>query len=436
MAINGNGRRRWQMVTGRGHVAGASTAHNNLERFVDFSLPPIMAPVAYSGALPPKKKSELQEIASALRLSDQGTKDELQARIKKHLDANQDALEDDPAFAGLFGRRRRSVQPQSAPAVASSGRFALSATSDPFEKPKSSSSRRALDAIKEDTATPSKDLRDVSMFLKNPLISPAESTPVQSPRQSLIDPTTPSSLPPLPPSAPASPTKIIVDHLPNVADVRAAVESKQQQVLQNGNELLVALRAFLSNSRNIWSVTSVFELFYILSVTIPWKGLQVPVGSGFTVPYPPLSVFQSGAFWQVLLQWAIPSMILPTFVGCLISFSPALPSTPAPTPAPAAPVAPLDPLTAAIVRLAAQTAYPYTNIGARVGVVNLDVLGSQWRVLSASVGLAFAFAEAILGTPQVVAKTLVRERRSLLQLEQHEREATPVRRALMPAGEE
>ena len=69
-----------------------------------------MAPTTYSGALQPKKKAELLEIALALDISEKGTKEEIQARIKKHLDDNPH-LGDNPAFTGLFGRRKRSVQP-------------------------------------------------------------------------------------------------------------------------------------------------------------------------------------------------------------------------------------------------------------------------------------------------------------------------------------
>jgi hypothetical protein len=57
--------------------------------------------------------------------------------------------------------------------------------------------------------------------------------------------------------------------------------------------------------------------------------------------------------------------------------------------------------------------YPYAFIASRTELVGLDVLGSNWRVLSASVGLAFAFAEAIAGAPQLFAKTLIREQRHI-----------------------
>jgi hypothetical protein len=66
-----------------------------------------MATIAFSGALQPKKKAELQEIATALQISDHGTKEELQNRIKAHLDKHQTKLEEEPAFAGLFGRVKR-----------------------------------------------------------------------------------------------------------------------------------------------------------------------------------------------------------------------------------------------------------------------------------------------------------------------------------------
>ncbi|CAA7261927.1 unnamed protein product [Cyclocybe aegerita] len=398
-----------------------------------------MPPVVYAGALAPKKKSELQEIASALRISDQGTKDELAGRIKAHLDSNQDTLEDNPTFSGLFGRRKRSVQPQPAPP---STRFA-----PPEEKPKSSRRVAPLDPIKE--STPVKDLRDVSTFLKHP-ISPFDSTPSQSPRQ-VADPVTPSSLPPLPPS----PVKSIIERLPNTTEVKAAVQQfKQQEILQHSNELLIAFRAFLSNSRNIWSLTALFELLYVLYTIIPWQIVQVPIsprrdaGPSFPLHYPPLSVFQTSAFWLVLLHWALPTLIIPSFVGRMISFNP-LNNAPAPskadikTSSPAAPIAPFDPLTASIIRLAAQVAYPYASIATSVDIVGLDVLGSHWRVLSASVGLAFAFAEAIAGAPQVLAKTLLREQRHTIAIrdtlddddDDDERQLTPRRLALMALGE-
>lgn len=65
---------------------------------------------------------------------------------------------------------------------------------------------------------------------------------------------------------------------------------------------------------------------------------------------------------------------------------------------------PFDPLTASIARLAAEVAYTYPKYGpfslmsnASPTIESVDVLGSRWRIISASVGLAFAFAEAISG---------------------------------------
>lgn len=68
----------------------------------------------FSGSLQGKKKSELQDIAIALEISDSGTREDLQNRIKHHLSQNEAELSEDPRFAGLlFGRgRKRSVQPQ------------------------------------------------------------------------------------------------------------------------------------------------------------------------------------------------------------------------------------------------------------------------------------------------------------------------------------
>ncbi|KAF9526074.1 hypothetical protein CPB83DRAFT_795487 [Crepidotus variabilis] len=393
-----------------------------------------MPPTVYSGSLQPKKKSELQEIALALKISDQGTKEEVVQRITKHLDVNQDALEDKPMFSGLYGRRRRSVQPQIIPP----SRFAQPNTKEIPEKPRSSRPT-VLESINE--TTPVKDLRHVSTLLKQTM-SPIESTtPSPTTLQEPFAGDTPIAETIV--SYVPAPAKSFIERIPKASEVTAAVQQFGHKEIQNGNQLLVNLRYFLSNSRNIWSVTTLIEMFYILATVIPWKTFEVPLSSQVDGPiyhlrYPPLGAFQTSTLWLVLLHWAIPTIFLPAFIGCIISFNPAL--APNKSHQDNAPVAPLDPLTAAIIRLAAQFGYPYTSIAVKSDIVGLDVLGSNVRILSASVGLAFAFAEAISSAPQALAGRLSDDR-SLVSSQRRssyqevDLSATPTRRAITSSGE-
>ncbi|KAJ6485947.1 hypothetical protein C8R45DRAFT_870410 [Mycena sanguinolenta] len=331
----------------------------------------------FSGTLPSKKKSELQSIATALDIDSNGTKDELQTRIKKYLDNNQAELEDDPTFAGLFGRRKRSVQP-SASRVESPRKVVV------------------LNPVRESTPV---DNRDVSAYLKSNPFSPG----------------TPSSLPPLPESADHSMEVVhadrsIIDHLPlsrpDVSLVVQRFKESEENARRSANEGLITFRNFLSNSRNIWSLSAVFELAFILYTIIPWQTYNLNIGSTtFALPYPPTYTFNYPGFVPTLTHWFIPTLLLPALVGTVISFSPAIP-----TPSPSRAI-PFDPLTASIIRLALQFAYnPATapTPGPGVGpVYSQDPLGVNLRVLNASVGLAFAFAEAIKGAPAVWAKELL-----------------------------
>ncbi|KAG5636987.1 hypothetical protein H0H81_006193 [Sphagnurus paluster] len=397
-----------------------------------------MAPV-FSGALMPKKKGELQDISNALGISDQGTKDELLNRIKRHLELNPE-LEEDSSFAGLFpSRRKRSIQPQSS---------APSPPNVPTQSAKPTSRGRrvtALEPVRE--STPNNQTRDVSTFLKDPPSSPFKiATPNQSPRQAIV--ATPSSLPPLPPS----PVKSIIERLtvplsapPNMEALTAKIKETEKDVMRNSMEMLDSFRGFLSNSRNVWSLTALGELLYLIHTVIPWKTLTIPlfqpkdatVPISFSLRYPPLAVFQDYVFWSIILHWALPTLIIPAIVGNLISFSPKTVGQQQQPPSPDVPypTAPFDPLTAAIIRLAAQVGYPFALLES--DVYRLDVLGPRWRVLNASVGLAFAFAEAIAGTPQVFARTLVKEQRRERRLLESPRigESVSVRRkVLMPSG--
>lgn len=60
------------------------------------------------------------------------------------------------------------------------------------------------------------------------------------------------------------------------------------------------------------------------------------------------------------------------------------------------------------MRLAAHIIYPYSSIASDTGILGLDVLGSNWRILGASIGLAFSFAEAIAGAPLVLTGTAIK----------------------------
>lgn len=140
----------------------------------------------------------------------------------------------------------------------------------------------ALEPIRE--STPIKDLRDVSTFLKHP-ISPADSSPNQSPRKE-SDSTRLES--PIPPPA----TTNLIEGSPHPQDKNSSVQQiKQSEIVRNGADMFIAIREvsasqeftvdrpddyqFLSNSRNIWSLTALCEILYILYVIIPWQTTQV-----------------------------------------------------------------------------------------------------------------------------------------------------------------
>jgi len=122
-----------------------------------------------------------------------------------------------------------------------------------------------------------------------------------------------------------------------------------------------------------------------------------------TIPYPPVRTFLQPSFWIVLLHWSIPTIFVPTIFGVLVSFHPAN-STSVRTPR----VLALDPLSASIARLAAHVVYPFQTLD--ITLQGVDVIGYKWRLLTASVVVAFAFAEAIFSAPSAFAESRARLR--------------------------
>ncbi|KAH0834027.1 hypothetical protein J3R83DRAFT_11264 [Lanmaoa asiatica] len=362
-----------------------------------------MARVVYSGSLQPKKKADLVEIALALGISDVGTKEDIQIRIRKHLDDNQASLEENPAFAGLFFKRKKAGQPfiHVKPAASPASESAEEISEKKLTSPPSTRITRRHPPRE---VTPVPEAREVSMMLKNAPISPSEEEtcselPVHTPQKerSVLFTSTPRSI------------------LRNIPKPSLELADTTFKTLQTGAEqharvYLLASRSTLSNSLNISFITALFELLYVLYRVIPWNFLEIHfprvVDTGdwqLTVPYPPLVTFQSSAFWSVILHWSIPTLIIPTLLGSVISFHPANATS-----ARVLRLLPLDPLSASILRLAAQCGYPYKALDTTVE--GIDVIGPQWRILNAAVGVAFAFAEAIFVAPGAFAESRVRQR--------------------------
>ncbi|KAG2145497.1 uncharacterized protein EDB93DRAFT_1151357 [Suillus bovinus] len=359
-----------------------------------------MAPIAFSGTIPSKKKADLQAIAVALNISDTGTREDLQGRIKRHLEQHQSQYEDDPTFSGLYGKKKKSIQTPIE-------RFVPSSPDEQEEKlhksPQVTRSRRIVPLDPRET-TPVDDMRNVSIMLKNLPISPdAESTPTSSAKPS--PQRKPESARPI---TSIQRTRPVVPK-PVAQVARESLANLQVNVQKHTRTTLLTMRAVLSDSTNIWFLTSLLELFYILYMVIPWQTFVLSPGSPsqfyLAIPYPPASTFLTPTFWTVLIHWSIPDIFIPLVFGLLVSFHPAN-STSARIPR----VIALDPLSASIARLACHVAYPFRALEA--SLQGVDVIGQKWRLLTASVVVAFAFAEAIFNAPSAFAESRARLRAS------------------------
>ncbi|KAF8510035.1 hypothetical protein JB92DRAFT_2831720 [Gautieria morchelliformis] len=317
----------------------------------------------YTGSLQPKKKQELQGIALALNISDSGTRDELQSRIKTHLSQNEVTLAEDPKFGGLYGRtRKRSVQPQ-------------------------------MQAVREDAISVSSEdhddrVRTMSTRKVSRQQAPRKTPPPNDSTTKVMAELEPANLPPLPPSPiPSAVSQVVSAIGRDTTALVQEVRQHQRSMAVEGHRLLKNTQGFLSDATNIYTITLLVELTLMLYSVLPFSHLRIPLNAPYklddpisppstlvaSIPYPTPSYFLSGTLWAVLAKWSLPTLVIPQLCGALISFS--------------VPPREVDPVTIGIVRVAC-------TVASRWGITD-DILGSQWRILSASVGAAFAFAEAV-----------------------------------------
>jgi hypothetical protein len=333
----------------------------------------------YSGPLQPKKKHELQEIADALGLSSVGsTKEDLLKLIKTHLEKNEPVYMTNPQYSGLYPRRKKTVIDQNQTSHAtlvdetgSDDEPAREPTSSPLSRPVKPVSRQKVNPPTVNV-TPESPARKTLSRLSEIPISPG------LPNGARQLPVVPVVVPAPVPAAPISqeqPTEVAEQVVPEVVRVVEAVEQSSRQFRRDAEAMVAKTRTFLSNSANIATLTVLAELFTILYTIIPWNHLNIPVYNWPTlyIGYPPLSYLRTADLWVTIFFWSLPTLIIPQSLGMLISFT--------------EPRREVNPLSAAIVRVACACAGSWT--------LDDNVLSTRWRVLSASMTLAFAFAEAV-----------------------------------------
>ncbi|KIK54595.1 hypothetical protein GYMLUDRAFT_76934 [Collybiopsis luxurians FD-317 M1] len=409
-------------------------------------------PPTFSGSLQSKRKAELQSLATALDLDTNGTKDDLYTRIQAFLDENQSELEEDPQFSGLFEKRRRRKESAPPPSKRSTGDSSSNRRVVAMEPLYESTPAKDLSDVSAflknpvDNASPSPHKRRITRSSLAIADTPSSLPPLpDSPETStIVDQSVVN--------------RTIIERIPTprMSGMLQAVKQKQAVAIHNTNKALFNTRIFLSNSKIIWSVSVLIQLVYIYANIVPWQYLHIPFSASttpapsdippptvvpssassqswnfisVTIPYPPLATFESRMFWTILVHWFIPTVLIPAIAGILISFKPHPTSPQQVTLSESREIsrivraeeveerdeeeieaqpekqmlsAPFDPLTASIVQLAAQIAYTFPayspfaiTSSTSPTFKSVDILGFRWRVLFASVGVAFAFAEAI-----------------------------------------
>ncbi|KAG8857848.1 hypothetical protein FRB96_005567 [Tulasnella sp. 330] len=338
--------------------------------------------VAYSGALAPKKKQDLQELANELGIDSSGTKDELQERIKRHLADNQE-LSQDTRFAGLYSRKRaaRAVSRQPSMSIKSEN---VEASEQAAHRPNTRQSQAAaiFPAALNGPSSPDRQQAEDRIAEESAVVPP-------SPTRSIIDFVSKKT------------QEVLAATDPDT--VREVVRERGRVAGQEVNKGTTWLKRFLSNANNITSLTIVAELLYILYTVTPWQYYQIPLNAPYTtyydgppplvvlpedpplvstriahIPYVPRDFIVQPEIYYILMRWALPTLLIPLCIGGLVSFRPGQAWSGQ------------DPLTSAIVRIACVFAGDWgLDWSSDLGV------SQKWRILSASLAGAFSLAEAI-----------------------------------------